>query len=479
MANNNSGDWLTLLTEGAKLVSEVVKLIRGIKKGKTDKEQKILEGKNAVEEANAKAQGQIAVSDAKAINEIAVHSAKKDTDLATLKAELDYKEEVRQRAAMFDLMMKQQQGKEDATSETEEGVEQGQEDLAKNDAVSPNEFANKARLDYSHRIDKILRQGGITLIAAPPKVGKTTLAFQIGVELASGVASSLMPSEKKSFTKQIVYIYDGELDEGDYCERYEGFNFPDGCLVITRDSSSFPFESIEKMLGNISIKVSALPSGSYATFVIDSLMSFGQHLQHSVATTLFNKLQKLQDIAKLRDIVITVILIDHFAEDRKYPLNTADLFGASTIVYRATKTLFFDNTSLGTDKKMLKVYYTRGGTKPEKVFLLQRVDKEDGNPNSFPHFEYIGEAEEVDVMPTVKAKTPSKAAHIDEKQSMSTREEKAERIRELAFTKQEDNPDKYLTQKQIAEKLGLSERTVSELYPEELRRKNRPKPEKK
>lgn len=414
--NNNSGDWLTLITEGAKLVKEVVRLVRSIKEKKADKEKAIQEGKNAVEEANAKAQGKIAVDNAKAINEIAVHSVKKDKDLEQEKELLDYKEEVRQRAALFDLMMKQQQGKGDEpSSETEENGKQ-QEDPAKNDAVSPNEFANKARLDYSHRIDKILRQGGITLIAAPPKVGKTTLAFQIGVELASGVASSLMPEEKRSFKKQIVYIYDGELDEGDYCERYEGFNFPDGCLVITRDSSSFPFESIEKMLGNITVKVSALPKGSYATFVIDSLMSFGQHLQHSVATTLFNGLQKLQDTAKLRDIIITVILIDHFAEDRKYPLNSADLFGASTIVYRATKTLFFDNTCLGTDKKMLKVYYTRGGTKPDKVFLLQRVDKEEGNPNSFPHFEYAGEADELDVMPTVKAKTPSKAVHTDDKQ---------------------------------------------------------------
>ena len=478
-----------VFVDDARAIKRTVKKL----KGPTAEEQTALDIERHAAFAQADAAKSAVIDTVKTDNDIREHSAKTDDTIRVLQE----KERLRQEGKRADWELEKEmklfyrdnpdlrprssgdgslgvsEGKKEDSENTWFGhtyrqVEQlyaDREETTLGDAVEESQ-------DAVCLVPYTLFERSTTLIAGETGAGKSTLLYQMLLDLVNNRASTLFPDEEYIVPDSTIVplLLDSEdLNKNGALKTRYPSKATKGLSRIKYVGGP-KYNTIDDFKSYCWKRFQSLMPGDNFIVCLDNATAFGGALSQSRVASLADFFTSSIRFALEHDICLSYVIILHINKGEKGDYKAVDLndiSGSSYFGILADNIVILGNSTIGEHDKYLKIEKSRIDTKPKGVFHLHRVQKD--KENDYLHFENLGlkPIEELLSKPSIPPK------------SSTDTESLAERVRKYAYMKQDDNPDKYLTQMQIAEKLNTSLRTVSHYYPEELKRKNRSKSGKK
>lgn len=304
--------------------------------------------------------------------------------------------------------------------------------------------------DFKPLIANWISSGGVYVLAAPTGTGKSILAVQMGIDIATGMPSKLVPGDVNKAPQRVLY-YNGELKDQDFGNRYgkNGVEFPkDNFMLI-----SGRFYSFEDFL--IHLESKAREQSSDCTIFVDNLTTYaGQDITCKLVNDLFDTLERIQWDANQNGRSITVVLVAHTnkdCEDNKY-IKLKDISGSTTLETLATGIFGLANTEVDDIKILHDLKKRREGNKKEV-----RLKRE-----SFPyvHFELVDDGQNLADSSDENLQNEQSQQHTNSSSSNST---------SSSSNTQQVNPDivKMMnlrsagkTDDEIAKEMGCSRETV-------------------
>ena len=251
-----------------------------------------------------------------------------------------------------------------------------------------NKTCNKSHDDFNSMrlVGDLVFKGDSIIIFSSDGEGKSTLAMNFCIDIASGSATSILPKKEISNSPlaQTVYYYDAELDDADIQMRYGkyGYTFPDSLRRIPGI-----FNSVEDLFNDIKERVSIATTD--ITICVDNLSAIFPSTSAKMAQDYFRRQMEIKDIAKSREHSVTFITVTHSTKTTRGKVNET-FYGSSYIGNLAATRIGLFPTRFGEEYKMLKVQKNRKFGKDGNVIIIKREQ------NPYLHFEYdrtIPEAE--------------------------------------------------------------------------------------
>ena len=285
----------------------------------------------------------------------------------------------------------------------------------------------------------MIRLGERCLLVSSTGNGKSLLATQIALEVASGMASRLFRTDPGHQAPQRVKYFDAELSDDDRKDRYA-----DLTEVDVKNLDYYPdqsFRTVYYLLKKIYNELSSYGFYRSSMIVLDNIKALVPQATSIDIWYLFQALKQLQKIIKSCGGCLTIIIVNHTVKNPKKNTDSDDISGSSLYSQVATRTLFIADT----DKEDVKAFYVdKNRGKVTEHHYIKIVEK------PYVHFEEISEKEELALTGKISGTTAG-----------------GKRGRPCKITEDDVNKMKKMlaegtTQKAIAKRFHISEKTVSE-----------------
>lgn len=229
-------------------------------------------------------------------------------------------------------------------------------------------------------VGQMVRQGELCVLVSSTGNGKSLLAAQMSIAVASGKA--MFSTDPEHQEPQIVKYFDAELTDDDRKDRYVNLdvNNINNLQYYPRQS----FRTVYYLLEKIYKELLSHGFNKNTMLVLDNIMTMVPKLTSEEFWHLFQAMINIQDMFKQNGAALTVIIVNHTVKNPKKNTDSDDIAGNANISRRATRTLFIGDTC----NKNIKVIY---------------VDKNRGNNTGrhyvkiedkpYVHFEEISDAE--------------------------------------------------------------------------------------
>lgn len=298
---------------------------------------------------------------------------------------------------------------------------------------------------------------GTTLIAGETGGGKTTLLYQMLLDLVNQRASTVFPSEQVAVPKYSIMpiLLDSEnLNKtGALKDRYPSDATPG--LEKIQYVGGPHYDSVDDFKLFCWKRYQSLKPGDRVILCLDNATVFGKALSSNQVSSLSTFFTTSIMFAYEHNIRLSYVLVLHVIKDKvdSKAIDINNISGSSYLGYLADNVIILGNTAIGGNDKYLKIEKSRIEQKPNGAYHLLLVQKD--KENDYLHFENLGlkPIEELLSKPGGSSKTTVL--------EMETRE------RVIELSKQ------GFTRKEIIEKLKVSGPTVDKYRPEEFKKKKK------
>lgn len=220
-------------------------------------------------------------------------------------------------------------------------------------------------------------------IVAETNQGKSILATQIAVELASGTPSAILPEDEKTVVKpQTVFLYDSEQTDSDMKQRYgqHGFSFPDSLFRI----SNCAFLNEEQLLNDVEKRVMGCTDD--VLVVIDNKTSIIPALASEAMRSFILRLKSIQSLVKQTGHSATVIIVAHTSKRNgsKTKIGVDDIAGSANFGNLVSSIISLERSDVD-DERRIRVVKSRKQKKNPKTIRVKQVEE------PYLHFELIGQ----------------------------------------------------------------------------------------
>lgn len=296
----------------------------------------------------------------------------------------------------------------------------------------------------------LIRRGGINLIFSPTGEGKSILAMQMAIEMASGQPTKLLKDADQPRQSVTTLVYDEEQDEEDILERYGkmGYMYPDNL----RRFESCWFDDEAALLDDIAKQCTS--RATELCIIIDNITSIIPALSSNKTRKFYKRLKQIQKEAKGLGYRITFIVVAHTIKGYDSNITLKDLAGNANISNFLNRCIAIVPTKLGEKIKMLTVLKNRDSLKGDATVIKLEEDP-------YLHFEYMSTNPIKDAVTTETMEEMEKffnAGSLLEYPNSNNNLPK-DKLRGKVF----DLKRKGLNGKEIAGKLGISEMKVSRI----------------
>ena len=235
-------------------------------------------------------------------------------------------------------------------------------------------------------------QNEIILLGGSTNVGKSILAMDIAISNATGINHFGKPMSTGK--KKVLYI-DTELNDYQFTSRYQGCKTGKNLIrasfwemMYGRTSTETFIEELEKLL---------YKKSRPELVILDNLCTICESMNSPKAVTHF-----LHEMKRIKETYqITLIIVSHFKKVTIGSPLTDDLFRGTGMLTAMSDTIIaVGNSALGADTKYLKLLKTRMVRKPDTVSVLDISDEK------YLHFEYVEDADEMDILPQKNKRGP-------------------------------------------------------------------------
>jgi RecA-family ATPase len=368
--------------------------------------------------------------------------------------------------------------KTDQTNQTSEKSDKLAPSETLNDTINGNTSTEKINV-----IPNILYKGDTCLIIGAPSSGKSMLTMQIGLDIAGGQYSKIVPNHDTHKIKpQKVYYYDGEMRNTDIINRF-GRNhdkYPNTFLRIKGGE----LDSLGKLFNDVHQRIGQKQQYEDCTIILDNIACFNRKKSTKDVNSFFLSINKLKADYEKNGYNLTVIIVIHTAKEyKKYkPLELNDISGAAEFIRFANSAIALTDSKFGNNIRILKTLKCKFGCIPDKVSICKIT------PDPYLHFEYERSMPEEDALPikvTVRPRTKDKFTQpkdttvlkdkenkpIEESiETYSTKQDKRRKVTKEVIEQIEKLYKEGKTQLQIANLLHLCRKTVNE-YLKPIRQK--------
>lgn len=302
-----------------------------------------------------------------------------------------------------------------------------------------------------------LYERSTTLIAGETGGGKTTLLYQMLLDLVNQRASTLFPTDKAivpKFTITPILLDSENLNKnGALKDRYPGAATPG--LEKIQYVGGPHYDSVDDFKLYCWERYQSLKPGDRVIMCLDNATVFGKALSSNQVSSLSTFFTTSIMFAFEHNIRLSYVLVLHVIKDKadSKAIDINNISGSSYLGYLADNVIILGNTAIGGNDKYLKIEKSRIEQKPNGAYHLLLVQKD--KENDYLHFENLGlkPIEELLSKPGGSSKTTVL--------EMETRE------RVIELSKQ------GFTRKEIIEKLKVSGPTVDKYRPEEFKKKKK------
>ena len=240
-------------------------------------------------------------------------------------------------------------------SELADHIEQESEELAPSETLD-NVITKSESNKETELFPNLLHKGDTCLICASPNVGKSTLAMQMGLDIAAGRSSQLtVGSEKRTFAPQTVYYYDGEMRNSDMLNRFgKGTGTYPNAFLRVRGGE---LDSLEKLYNDMEQRVTKKHPNEDCTVILDNIACFCRNKSSNAVSKFLKSLNALKAKYEERGHKLTVLIVIHTSKKyAKYaPLELKDIAGAAEFGRFANSAIALMESGLGNNKRILKI----------------------------------------------------------------------------------------------------------------------------
>ena len=287
--------------------------------------------------------------------------------------------------------------------------------LPVNDSHSPyeetlGEIINKpVSVESTKLLGDLIHIGETCVLYASTDSGKSILAIQIGIDIAGGYKSKLIPNSTAN-TPQDVYYYDSELRDADIQYRYgkAGKTLPNNFYRI----SDCHIKDLDALLEDMNNRVEKRKLD--CTLIIDNITQFCGSMSPQTINNFYSNLRALKSIWKKRGQCVTLLLVAHtskFCSPYK-PVELKDISGCSNLCNFANVVIALGTTSQGKDKRILKSLKGKFSGKKEEVAIVKIVEE------PYLHFEYDCSMSETDAL-SDRPKQRKSDSHLSHKSKVA------------------------------------------------------------
>ena len=302
-----------------------------------------------------------------------------------------------------------------------------------------------------------LYERSTTLIAGETGGGKTTLLYQMLLDLVNQRASTLFPTDKAivpKFTITPILLDSENLNKnGALKDRYPGAATPG--LEKIQYVGGPHYDSVDDFKMYCWERYQSLKPGDRVIMCLDNATVFGKALSSNQVSSLSTFFTTSIMFAFEHNIRLSYVLVLHVIKDKadSKAIDINNISGSSYLGYLADNVIILGNTAIGGNDKYLKIEKSRIEQKPNGAYHLLLVQKD--KENDYLHFENLGlkPLEELLSKPSGNSKTTVL--------EMETREQVIE------LSKQ------GYSRKEIIEKLKVSGPTVDKYRPDEFKKKKK------
>ncbi len=341
---------------------------------------------------------------------------------------------------------------------------------------APAETLNDALIKSTSKqgmslIANLLFKGDTCLICGAPNTGKSILAMQIGLDIAGGKKSMIVPNnDNQVIEPQPVYYYDGEMRDSDIRNRF-GENmckYPNSFLRVKGGE----INDLEQLYKDVSQRILKEHPHEDCTVVFDNIACFNKKKRVDAVSNFLLSINKLKAKYEKRGCNLTVLIVMHTAKEyNKYkPLELNDLSGAAEFGRFANSAIALTESRFGNDRKVLKILKYKFGSIPNEVSINRIVS------HPYLHFEYESSMSEEAALPTKKSKnvavrscmTANSVQAVTEQFSatnnhiiVDNRQDKRRKVTPEVLLRMRQLYNEGKTQQKIAELLHLCRKTVN------------------
>lgn len=315
-----------------------------------------------------------------------------------------------------------------------------------------NDTLNKhINMESTQLLGNLIHSGETCVLYSHTDAGKSTLAMQIGIDIAGGNKSKLLPDTIAGIP-QTVYYYDTELRDMDIQHRYKGKNnsFPSNFIRL----SNCHFASLDDWADDIEEKVGRTETD--CTIIIDNITQGGGTHNARAVNDFYNRLENMKSKYMRKGRHITIIIVTHTSKSNSVynPIEFRDMSGSSALYNFANSVIALGMTGLGEDKRMLKALKGKFTAKTGDVVIVRFVE------TPYLHFEYVCSRPESEVLPT-KPKAGRPGNQIPS--APDTKKKTNPKVTPEIIKKMKQMADSGMSQGKIGHKLNISRRTVNKI----------------
>lgn len=241
--------------------------------------------------------------------------------------------------------------------------------------------------EVRYLVGGMVESGGFVTIFSREKIGKTTLATQMALCIASGRLYEFLPEEEQvQHAPQKVLIIDLEMKQEELKKRLTGYDIPDN--VLREDN----IRSIEELCYYIKKNTEDVVE---ATVFVDNLTKLADSsTNHCEVARNYARLQNLQKELKLNGKIITIIVVVHTVRDYDdyKPITNAMMAGTADVKRFSTSIIALAKAR-EENQVMIKLTASRNSPDSDKVLVCERAQ------DPYLHFKYVKTCREAEALP--------------------------------------------------------------------------------
>lgn len=256
----------------------------------------------------------------------------------------------------------------------------------------------------------------VTVVAGDTNAGKSTLTYQIGMDIASGCNTLGFSSTPNTDTGAVIYV-ETEMNSRQLSKRYGNIEISTNMLFVDAVGME-----LEQMVEQITKIVEEKYRKKKSTIIIiDSItIAANGSITAKVAKKLMNRLKALCEL-----FYATVVILVHTRKrDKSKPVEMQDLAGSAKLTDMADNVLAVAKCGSAGNEVYVKLLKTRSNAYPSTVRLYELSDAK------YLHFDFIQECKEQDLLTSAASGKIELTPELELK--IVTRHEEGASIRTIA-----------------------------------------------
>lgn len=220
----------------------------------------------------------------------------------------------------------------------------------------------------------------VTVVAGDTNAGKSTLTYQIGMDLASGCNTLGFSTTPDTDTRVVIYV-ETEMNSRQLSKRYGNIEISSNMLFV--DAVGMELEQMLEQVTKIVEEQHRKKKST--TIIIDSItIAANGSITAKVAKNLMKRLKTLCEL----HYATVVILVHTRKRDKSKPVEMQDLAGSAKLTDMADNVLAVAKCGSAGNEVYVKLLKTRSNAYPSTVRHYELSDE------NYLHFNFIQECEE-------------------------------------------------------------------------------------